>query len=123
MRERPCGSMRRENGSKWPERKDIYGVAGTLNPPRRLVVSAEPASVVATSPQASYSLRDFAMNWGAMLLLIGVWVFLIASSRIKKSPQGRTLAPFEQQNAIFAEQSQLLARLATAAQAKGSHQG
>lgn len=88
------------------------------------VVSAEPRFSRGGRPQASsYSLQDFAVNWGPMLLLIGVWAFFIARSRSKNSPQGRTLALFEQQNAIFAEQSQLLARLAAAVEAKGSRQG
>lgn len=81
------------------------------------VVSADPRTGRPGKPQsASSPFVDFLIGWGPMLLLIGAWIFFMQRMKHKDSPQQRTIALIEQQNALFASQVQLLDRLAAAAE-------
>lgn len=82
------------------------------------VVSAEVRGSRNTKQPASSPFVDFLVSWGPMFLLIGVWIFFMQRMKRKDSPQSRTLAMFERQNAILEAQNSLLARIATAAEGK-----
>ena len=82
------------------------------------VVSADVRGSRNAKQQANSPFIDFLVSWGPMLLLIGVWIFFMQRMKRKDSPHGRTLAMFEQQNAILEAQNGLLARIAAAAEGK-----
>ena len=84
------------------------------------VVSAEPRKASRrVKPQSGWSnFVDFLVSWGPLLLLMGVWMFF----KCKDSPQGKQLALSEQQNATLEAQNVLLARIATASEARAKGQ-
>lgn len=71
----------------------------------------------------SSTIVDFLASWGPMLLLIGVWIFFMQRTKSKNSPQSKTLALFEKQNATLEAQNQLLERIAAASEARTRAQG
>ena len=82
------------------------------------VVSADSRGSRNAKPQSNSPFVEFLVSWGPMLLLVGVWIFFMQRMKRKDSPQGRTLALFEQQNAILVAQNNLLARIAAATEGK-----
>ena len=84
------------------------------------VVSADVRTGRVGKKGSSSAWVELLISWGPMLLLISVWIFFMARMKRKDSPQGRTLAMFEQQNSILTSQNDLLARIASALEAKSS---
>ncbi|WP_157615512.1 hypothetical protein [Rhizobacter sp. Root404] len=77
------------------------------------VVSADAGSARnSRSLPISKSIIDFLASWGPALLLIAVWTYLVHRMKQKDSPQGRTIALFEQQNALLDTQNHLLSSIA-----------
>lgn len=84
------------------------------------VVSADVRGTRNAKQPANSPFVDFLVSWGPMLLLIGVWIFFMQRMKRKDSPQGKTLAMFEQQNAILEAQNGILSRIAAAAEGKAT---
>jgi len=64
-------------------------------------------------------LADVFISWFPMLLLIGVWVFIMyRMSNSKKSPQAKSQALVTEQNAILREQLKALERIAASQEAR-----
>jgi len=73
----------------------------------------------ATGKPIEAKLRELTYAFGPVVLLIVVWlVFVRISLRSKKSPQQRSLALVEKQNAILEKQNELIERIATEAEAR-----
>jgi len=68
-------------------------------------------------PSIWATITDLLISWGPMLLLMGVWNYFLRKMRAKDSPQARSLALIEQQNALFDSQNKLLERLIVASEA------
>lgn len=69
-------------------------------------------------PERSW-LEDFIISWSPMLLLIGIWMFVMyRMNTSKKSPQAKARALVADQNAILREQLKALEKIAASLEAR-----
>jgi hypothetical protein len=108
-----------------PASKEVaFRVQGAAAQPKSMYASMSARVVSAEhryrgtsqSPTWKSRLLDFLANWGPMLLLIGVWLWVMRRYSGKKSPQQRTLALWEQQIELQRENLAAMQRLAESVQ-------
>lgn len=80
------------------------------------VVSAEShsRSTKQSSSESKSQLRELAVSWGPMVLLVLVWLFLVRKYNGKGSNQDKLLTAINEQNALLTRQSSAVEAIAAA---------